>query len=272
MTLDFETLMLFQLPLLGGLGIALLSGPLGALLVWQRMAYLGDTLAHGSLLGVGISFVFGLALLPTTAATAIAIMAVFLAFSKGSLEKTTVSPETLLLGLSQGALAIGLLLMALSPGSNADLVGYLTGDFLMITLQDVSLIWGLLIVALILLQWFWSPLLAVLIHPDLAVVEGLSATQLQAGFLCIAALACMLILSATGVLFLSTLLVFPTLTLSPWARTPEQVCIWASLLAAFSVTVGLGLSIGLNIPTGPVITVLLLSFFAFSRLMVLLRK
>ena len=36
----------------GGLGLAVLAGPLGSLMVWQRLAYFGDTLAHGALLGV----------------------------------------------------------------------------------------------------------------------------------------------------------------------------------------------------------------------------
>ena len=49
----------FLLPaLLAGLGIALLAGPLGSFVVWRKMAYFGDTLAHASLLGLSLGFLF----------------------------------------------------------------------------------------------------------------------------------------------------------------------------------------------------------------------
>ena len=40
--------------LLAGLGVALVAGPLGCFVVWRRMAYFGDTLAHSALLGVSL--------------------------------------------------------------------------------------------------------------------------------------------------------------------------------------------------------------------------
>ena len=38
----------------GGLMIAVITGPLGCFMVWRRMAYFGDTLAHAALLGVAL--------------------------------------------------------------------------------------------------------------------------------------------------------------------------------------------------------------------------
>jgi len=46
--------------LLGGLGVAAVAGPLGAFVVWRRMAYFGDTLAHSALLGVALGFLFNI--------------------------------------------------------------------------------------------------------------------------------------------------------------------------------------------------------------------
>src|SRR3546814_3627152 len=45
---------------LGGVGVALIAGPLGAFVVWRRMAYFGATLAHTSLLGVPLGLAPGL--------------------------------------------------------------------------------------------------------------------------------------------------------------------------------------------------------------------
>lgn len=43
---------------LAGIMLACAAGPLGSFVVWRRMSYFGDTLAHASLLGVA----FGLLL------------------------------------------------------------------------------------------------------------------------------------------------------------------------------------------------------------------
>ena len=39
-------------PLLAGLIIAVIAGPLGCFVVWRRMAFFGDALSHASLLGL----------------------------------------------------------------------------------------------------------------------------------------------------------------------------------------------------------------------------
>ena len=41
--------------LLAGIGVALAAGPLGAFVIWRRMAYFGDATAHGAILGVALA-------------------------------------------------------------------------------------------------------------------------------------------------------------------------------------------------------------------------
>ena len=48
----------FTRALIAGFGMALVTGPLGCFIVWRRMAYYGDTLAHAALLGVALAFLF----------------------------------------------------------------------------------------------------------------------------------------------------------------------------------------------------------------------
>ena len=38
-----------------GIGVALISAPLGCFVVWRRMAYFGDATAHAAMLGVALS-------------------------------------------------------------------------------------------------------------------------------------------------------------------------------------------------------------------------
>ena len=38
--------------LLAGIGVAIVTGPLGCFVIWRRLSYFGDTLSHSALLGV----------------------------------------------------------------------------------------------------------------------------------------------------------------------------------------------------------------------------
>ena len=53
---------LLILPLLAGLAVAFVAGPMGAFVVWRRMAFFGDTLAHGALLGATFGLAVGMGL------------------------------------------------------------------------------------------------------------------------------------------------------------------------------------------------------------------
>ena len=44
----------FWRAVIAGIGVALVAGPLGCFVVWRRMSYLGDTMAHSALLGVAL--------------------------------------------------------------------------------------------------------------------------------------------------------------------------------------------------------------------------
>ena len=44
--------------LVGGIGVAIICGPLGCLVVWQRMSYFGAALSHAALLGIALGLYF----------------------------------------------------------------------------------------------------------------------------------------------------------------------------------------------------------------------
>ena len=59
--------------ILGGVGVAAVAGPLGCFVVWRRMAYFGNALAHSALLGVGLGALLALDLTFTTVAVCLAL-------------------------------------------------------------------------------------------------------------------------------------------------------------------------------------------------------
>ena len=107
--------------LLGGAGVAMVSGPLGCFIVWRRMAYFGDSLAHSALLGVGLGFLLGVdTRLGTLAAcVALALLLVLLQNQK------RLSSDTLLGILAHTALSLGLVVISFMESLRVDLLGYL---------------------------------------------------------------------------------------------------------------------------------------------------
>ena len=114
------------LALVAGIGIALIAAPLGAFIVWQRLAYFGDTLAHASLLGVA----FGL-LLTVNIQLAIMLCSLFIAVLLVFWQHQKQLPSDTLLGiLSHSTLALGLVLVSVFDSGRIDLSAYLLGDLL----------------------------------------------------------------------------------------------------------------------------------------------
>ena len=164
----------FWRALIGGAGVALVSGPLGCFIVWRRMAYFGDAVAHSALLGIALGFFLGIDLRLGTLAACIGL-ALFLVLLQ---RQKRLSPDTLLGILAHTALSLGLVAISFAETLRVDLFGYLLGDILSVTILDITWINGGGLIALGGLALIWRPLLAVTIHEELGRIDGLTITML----------------------------------------------------------------------------------------------
>lgn len=248
--------------LLAGLGVALVAGPLGALVVWRRMAYFGDTLAHSALMGV----TFGL-LLNVNLNLAVAIGCLLLALILVALQHNRLLATDTLLGiLSHSTLALGLVMVSLFTNSRIDLLGYLFGDILSASATDVITIWVISVVVSALLLLLWRPLLAITVHEDLAQVEGVPVTAVRTALMLLMALVIAIAMKVVGVLLITALLIIPAATSRRLTRTPEAMALVASLLGTLSVAGGLGASFVWDSPAGPSIVLCATTLFILSLL------
>ncbi|SQJ21662.1 high-affinity zinc uptake system membrane protein [Salmonella enterica subsp. enterica serovar Heidelberg] len=118
---------------LAGMMLACAAGPLGSFVVWRRMSYFGDTLAHASLLGVA----FGL-LLDVNPFYAVIAVTLLLAAGLVWLEKRPhLAIDTLLGIMAHSALSLGLVVVSLMSNVRVDLMAYLFGDLLAVTPEDL---------------------------------------------------------------------------------------------------------------------------------------
>ena len=127
----------FTRALVTGIGIAIITGPLGCLVIWRRLSYFGDTLAHSALLGVTLAYAFSLNI-----AFSVFIISAVIALLLLNLQKRTRLAGDSLLGLlAHSTLAIGLVLIGFLSSIRFDIIGLLFGDILSVTLEDIALVW-----------------------------------------------------------------------------------------------------------------------------------
>ncbi|MFL0798631.1 MAG: metal ABC transporter permease [Cellvibrionaceae bacterium] len=249
------------LALAAGLGITLVSGPLGSLLVWRRMAFFGDTLAHGALLGIALSLFFQFS---NTLGIVIAAMSLGLALAWLQ-TKRQIGNDTLLGILSHSTLALGIIAISVVD-TPVDIEALLFGDVLAVSTQQVLSIWGLGIATLLLLIKLWRPLLSITVQPELAAVEGVNVHLVQLGLTLALALTIAVAMQAVGVLLVTALLIIPAAAARPPSHNPEQMAILASVIGGLSVCLGLAASWFYDVPAGPAIVVASTLLLLMARL------
>ncbi len=242
---------------LAGVGAAVLAAPLGCFVVWRRMAYFGETVAYSGLLGVALGFLLGIDLTLGVIATAITMALLLTAFQS----QRAVPYDTLLGILAHSSLAAGLIAASLTGGARLDLMGYLFGDILAVSKADIAWIWGGAGTVLAALFWLWRPLLAVTVNEELAAAEGVPVRRIETAFILLIAVTVALAMKVIGILLITSLMIFPTAVARPFAKTPEQMAVFAGIAAAVAVLAGLFLSLKLDTAAGPSIVLALAALF-----------
>jgi zinc transport system permease protein len=252
----------FTRALLAGIGIALMAGPLGCFVVWRRMAYFGDTMAHSALLGVALSFLFNLNVM-----IGVFAIAALVSLSLLALQSRRTLPTDALLGiLSHSALAVGLVVVSFMTWVRFDLMGLLFGDILSVSKADLSIIYGGGMLILVALFKLWGPLLAETVNPEIAEAEGLNPRRSRIAFMLLVACVIAIAMKIVGIMLITALLIIPAAAARRFAASPEMMALLASGAGCLAVAGGLFASLKFNTPSGPSIVVAALALFLLSLL------
>jgi len=239
--------------LIAGLGLAVVAAPLGCFVVWQRMAYFGETVAQASLIGVALGLALQLDL--TLGALLVAVVIAFLLLWFG--RQKVVALDSVLGLLHHAALAAGVIAMSMLTGPPVDLVGFLFGDVFAVTTGDIAwiLVGGAAVLSIV--AWLWQPLLRLAVHEELAAAEGVDRQRVRAIFTILLAVTIAVAMKIVGILLVMAFLVVPAVAARPLTGTPERMVVLTALVAAASVLAGLSLSATFDAPGGPSIVIVM---------------
>lgn len=236
---------------LAGLGVVLLAGPLGCFIVWRRMAYFGDSLAHNALLGVALGLLLGIDL----SLGVIAGSAMLAAFLLAMQHQKQIASDTLLGIMAHSGLALGLVVLSFFETLRVDLLSYLFGDILAVARTDLIWVFVSAFVGLIVLAVIWRPLLAITVHEDLARAEGIRVWPTRLAFVLLIAMVISIAMKVVGILLITALLIIPAATARRFAQTPEQMAVVAVVVGTLAIAGGLAGSVAWDTPSGPSIVV-----------------
>ena len=245
-----------------GIGLAFITGPLGCFIVWRRLSYFGDTIAHSALLGVVIAYALDFNII-----IAVFVVSCLLALSLLFLQRRTNLPDDALLGLlAHSVLAIGLVLLGILSFIRIDLMGLLFGDILSVNVTDLLFVWIGGSIVLIVLILIWRPLFAGTVNLELAKAEGLNPDLANAIFTLLIASVIAISIKIVGILLITGLLIIPASASRNLSSTPIQMAIISSVIGVTCVVLGLQSSMIWNSPTGPTILAIALGVFIITLL------
>jgi zinc transport system permease protein len=244
--------------LAGGIGIALVVGPLGCFVVWRRMAYFGDSLAHSALLGIALGLLSGMGV----SLGIICICGLFACLLVWLQSKKILATDTLLGILAHAALSMGMVAISLLHTVRINIYDYLFGDVLSVTAMDLYWIYGGGAVALAALIALWRKLILATVHEELARVEGINTFLLNLCFMALMTLVIAVSIRIIGILLITSLLIIPAATARQFARTPEAMTLLAAFFGMVAIIGGLYASLSWDTPSGPSIVVTAVALFA----------
>lgn len=257
-----------QRALVVGILVSLCAALLGISLVLRRFSMIGDGLSHVGFGALALASVLGIT--PLYVAIPVVILAAF--FMLWQNERGHMQGDAAIAILSSSALAIGVLVTAMTTGLNTDLNSYMFGSILAISASDMVLSMIVSVIVLLLYALFYRSLFSITFDESFARATGTKASRYNLLLSVLTALTVVVGMRLMGTLLISPLIIFPALTAMRVCKSYRGVVICSMLTSVLSFVLGLVLSFLLSLPTGATIVVVNLAVFLFFTVIGLFKK
>ncbi len=247
-----------QNALVAGLLASLACGVIGSLVVVNRIVFISGGIAHAAYGGIGLAFFFGFS--PLLGAVGFAVLCAFLAAWITLTDKERA--DTIIGVLWAVGMALGVILIDLTPGYNVDLMSYLFGSILAVPRLDLWLTAGLDVLVLAVVFRFYNQFLAMSFDDEFALTRGVPVKALYLALLILIALSVVLLIRVVGLILVIALVTIPPYIAEGAAKSLKAMMVWGSLLCALFTVAGLSLAYTFDLTSGPsIILVAAVGFF-----------
>jgi zinc transport system permease protein len=235
-----------QNAILAGLLVSFASGIIGSLIVVNRMVFLAGGIAHTAYGGIGLAIYFGLPIFlgASLFSVAAAILMAFITLNQK--DKIDV-----FIGLIWAVgMALGIILVDLTPGYNVDLMSYLFGSILAVSDEDLIYMAILLVFIVLILLRFYREILAISYDSEYATLRGINVKFFYTLILILSALSIVIAIKVVGLILVIALLTIPIYIAEKLTNSLATMMFVSGVLASVFTLGGLWLSYTYDITSG----------------------
>ena len=262
----------FRTVALGCSLLGMVSGILGCFAVLRKQSLLGDAVSHASLPGVCLAFLFTnvketevlLFGALVTGVICIGLIQLIQNYTKIKFD----SALALILSVFFGLGLVLLSYMNKLPGSNkSGLNKFIFGQASTFIERDVNVIFITGIILLVIIVLFWKEFKLVSFDSDFAKTLGFPSKKIEILISVLIVATVIIGIQAAGVILISAILISPAVAARQWTDKLSVMVILSAIFGGISGFFGTLISISQeNLPTGPIIVVIISLIVLFSIL------
>lgn len=248
-----------------GVIVSIAAGIIGTLVVVNRMIFLAGGVAHAAYGGVGLAIYFGLPALLTTGVFSV-FVALLLAFITLNQKHRTDSMVGLIWAFG---MAMGIILVDLTPGYNSNFMSYLFGSILAVSSDDIVGMGVLLFTVIAVVVVYYRQILAISYDSEFAGLKGIHTKFFYALMLVMTALVVVMAIQIVGLIMVIALLSIPTYIAEKFSNSLAKMMFFSALLSFVFTMGGLLLSYAYDLTSGA--SIIMVASFSLAVFMLLQR-
>jgi zinc transport system permease protein len=225
---------------------SIVCGIIGTFVVVNRIVFISGGIAHAAYGGIGLAFLLGLSPMLGILGFALLVSLVMAAITWKARHRA----DTIIGVLWALGMAIGVILLDLTPGYNVDLMSYLFGSILTVPSSDLWLMLGLCGLVVLIVGYFYQDFVSLSYDEEFAQVRGVPVRLLYFLLMAMIALSVVMIIQIVGLILVIALLTIPPYIAERFSGSLLTMMLYSILLNILFTWVGLWLSYEFNLTSG----------------------
>ena len=235
--------------LMAGLVASIICGVIGTLIVVNRLVFLSGGIAHSAYGGIGLAFYCGWPYLIGATGFAIVSAMIMAAVTLKAKDRA----DTIIGVMWAGGMAIGIILLDMTPGYNVDLMSYLFGSILSVPRGELITMAIMGVIIILLIGYFFSDLLAMSYDEEFAQVRGVPVRALYFMLIGTVAVTVVMVVQVVGLILVIALLTIPPYIAEKYTKSLLQMMILSCVLGMIFILGGLWFSYTYDFTSGAAI-------------------
>lgn len=242
--------------LIAGFAASIVSGIIGSYVVVKRIVFISGSISHSVLAGIGFSLWLERTkgyswISPLYGAIVAAILSaliigwIYLYYRQRE--------DTVIAALWSIGMAIGILFISQTPGSNVELANFLVGNILWVSKTDLIILFGLDLFVVLTVLCLHKRFLAICFDEEQARLQGVKVNYLYMLLLVLTSVAIVLLIQVVGIVLVMTMLTIPAAIANLFtARLSFMMMIAVAISATFCLS-GMMIAYHFDWPAGATI-------------------